>query len=258
MPAEETGPFRDLTPDRQVALCTVVCFPYAGGGARVFRGWPRHLSRLVRVLALQLPGREERGGDAPEVDPERLVGDLVTALAPVAAAGRTVLFGHSLGAALAARVAQELFGGGAGRTGGDEALLVVSGRRAPWSDPAPSGTDAATDDELLARLGARGGGHARLAADAGMADVLLPALRADLRLSSTLTGIRERGVDLPVIGLYGSRDEAATLGRVRQWARFTTGRFESVEIEGDHFFLDTNTERVAGLVDAAARSLIGL
>ncbi len=36
------------------------CFPYAGGGASIFRGWPRELPSWIEVFGIQLPGRENR------------------------------------------------------------------------------------------------------------------------------------------------------------------------------------------------------
>ena len=38
----------------------LICFPYAGGGPSLFRGWPLELSQQVEVCAVQLPGREAR------------------------------------------------------------------------------------------------------------------------------------------------------------------------------------------------------
>ena len=45
---------------RPEAKVRLFCFPYAGGGASVFRGWSDCLPRLVEVHPLQLPGRETR------------------------------------------------------------------------------------------------------------------------------------------------------------------------------------------------------
>ncbi|QKW08918.1 thioesterase [Streptomyces sp. NA04227] len=244
---------KNLTPGRPVSLCTVVCFPYAGGGARVFRGWQRQLSPLVNAFAVQLPGREERLSEAPESDAERVVAELCTAIEPVATS-KVILFGHSLGAVLAARVAQELLGD---RIESD-AVLFVSGRRSPWSGPVSSEARGLADSELLERLRSEGGPRAELASNGEFAQLMLPALKADLHLSDAAHGIREQGVRIPVIGLYGRHDEGTPPSYVRPWSRFTTGGFRSVEIDGDHFFVETKASDVVEIVDATARSLIGL
>jgi len=243
---------RDLTPDRQVTRCELVCFPYAGGGVRVFRDWPRYLTRLVNISVVQLAGREDRMAEEFQTDPERVVALLAEAIAPLADKGGLVLFGHSLGATLAARTAQEVFGG----RGGTEAVLFVSGRRAPWSArPEPDDREL-TDYDYLDELTAMGRLEPGLVTNAEFARLTLPALKADLRLSAAGRGIRERAVCLPVIGLYGHQDEGAPLSSVREWSRFTTGSFRSAGIDGDHFFLESQVERVTTLIDTAARSLI--
>lgn len=244
---------KNLLPDRQVSLCTVVCFPYAGGGARVFRDWPRRLSPLVDLFAVQLPGREERRSETPVGDAERVVADLCAAIEPLREE-KVILFGHSLGAVLAARVAQELFAD----RGATDALLMVSGRRSPWTGPVESAARGRSDEELVAAFRAEGGDRARLASDPDFARLMLPALKADLQLSDAASRIREQSLSMPVIGLYGTHDTGTPLQSVRPWSRVTTGGFRTVEIDGDHYFAETRAADVVAVVDAAARSLTGL
>src|SRR5262245_65439974 len=45
---------------RPAASVRLFCFPYAGGGASVFRGWADGLLGAVEVCPVQLPGRETR------------------------------------------------------------------------------------------------------------------------------------------------------------------------------------------------------
>ena len=37
----------------------LICFPYAGGGASIYRSWAEEISGDIEVCAIQLPGREE-------------------------------------------------------------------------------------------------------------------------------------------------------------------------------------------------------
>jgi surfactin synthase thioesterase subunit len=46
-------------PNPRAAL-RLFCFPYAGGGASIYRTWPAYLHADIEVVAVQLPGREER------------------------------------------------------------------------------------------------------------------------------------------------------------------------------------------------------
>ncbi|MDQ3577752.1 MAG: thioesterase domain-containing protein, partial [Actinomycetota bacterium] len=55
--------FRGVTPVPH----RLVCFPYAGGTAKYFLPYARSLSTRSEVLAVQYPGRQERGHE-PAID----------------------------------------------------------------------------------------------------------------------------------------------------------------------------------------------
>ena len=44
-------------PNRRKRL---ICFPYAGGGALIFRDWHKYLPSDIEVCPVKLPGRENR------------------------------------------------------------------------------------------------------------------------------------------------------------------------------------------------------
>ena len=58
------------------------CFPYAGGGASLFRTWPERLPPEIEVCAIQLPGREDRLTETPFVKLSSLIDALADALCP--------------------------------------------------------------------------------------------------------------------------------------------------------------------------------
>src|SRR5215468_1525465 len=76
------------------------CFPYAGGGAFIYRDWHRILPASIGVYAAQLPGRGDRLAEAPYLDLPALIEPLTEAIRshldkPFA------FFGHSMGALIA-------------------------------------------------------------------------------------------------------------------------------------------------------------
>ena len=63
---------------RPNASLRLLCFPFAGAGANVFRGWERSLGDSIEVVVVQLPGREWRRNERPITR----MNDLVDLLAP--------------------------------------------------------------------------------------------------------------------------------------------------------------------------------
>ncbi|HEY4595173.1 MAG TPA: alpha/beta fold hydrolase, partial [Thermoanaerobaculia bacterium] len=82
------------------------CFPYAGGGASTYRGWGASLSSDLEVCPVQLPGRESRLREPALTSTESMVPAIADALAPYLNLP-FVLFGHSMGAAIAFALARE-------------------------------------------------------------------------------------------------------------------------------------------------------
>lgn len=107
----------------------LICVPYAGGTASVYRGWETALGADVRVVPVALPGRGPRLRERPYSAMHPLARDLAEALVDCELAHDYALFGHSMGALLAYEVACEL------RARGHETPrhLFVSGSAAPTS-----------------------------------------------------------------------------------------------------------------------------
>jgi len=110
---------------RPAAPLRLVCIPYAGGGAAVFRAWPALLPD-VEVAVVRLPGWEARFTQPPFRDFGALLDALAAEVAPVRDRP-LALFGHSLGALLAFEVARRM----SADTGPGPVQLFVSGCRAP-------------------------------------------------------------------------------------------------------------------------------
>ena len=123
------------------ALIRVFCFSYAGGGASTFRSWPRDAS--LGVVPVQLPGRENRMGEAPLTSMSEVVEQVAEAMKPWIGTPYA-LFGHSLGARIAFEVARFM------RLHGESLPihLFVSGSRSP-EIPEPRPLHDLDEDEFL-------------------------------------------------------------------------------------------------------------
>ncbi|EST38543.1 hypothetical protein N566_06845 [Streptomycetaceae bacterium MP113-05] len=220
----------------------LVCFPHAGGSASFFRSWSRHLPPTVELLSVQYPGRESRFSETliPSMAPlSSAVAQQLLTLAPV----RTVLFGHSMGAAVAYETLLRLEDAGAAHF----TRLCVSGR----SLTGAPGKAVRTDEEVIEAVRSLGGTNGLVFDDPDLRDMLLPIIRNDYQLIDTY----RRSEDAPIlragiIAMTGDKDPQVAPREAEEWSTTTIGSFSLSVFDGDHFYLVSAAERVARLAVA--------
>src|SRR5262245_53852972 len=89
---------------RPKARLRLFCFPYAGGGASLYRAWPDALPHLD-ICAVQPPGREARLREAPFTALPALADELAEAVRPLLDLPYA-FFGYSLGGLASFEVAR--------------------------------------------------------------------------------------------------------------------------------------------------------
>ncbi|GAA5174034.1 pyochelin biosynthesis editing thioesterase PchC [Pseudonocardia eucalypti] len=245
----------------------LLCFPWAGASASVYRDWAAALPAGVELTAVQYPGREDRGREPFATDLLELAGEVVGEWLDRVADptdAPLVLFGHSMGASLALAAARMFQEDAPGALRG----LVVSGRVAPGSPvrgrPLADLDGVARDRRLLDSL--RSAVSAAVAAPGGSAlpppelddellrEVLLPTLRADLEMLAGYDSRPGEPVAADLTVFVGDADTSVPVSATDGWAGLTTGRFDRVVFPGDHFYLVTERDRVlAALVARMSR-----
>ncbi|MGW0808756.1 thioesterase II family protein [Nonomuraea sp. NPDC002799] len=223
---------------------TLVCLPFAGAGASFFHPWSGLAGDGLKVVALQLPGREWRLVDEPYQDVADAVEGLLPDLLKVAdEAGRVALFGHSLGAVLAYELAHRL----AGRA--ELVRLIVSGSPGPWAGRTRRATGLGDDDFLLRVEEFAGYSHEALA-NPEMRELILPTLRADVEMHENYRPGSDEPLAVPITSLRGRTDDLVTTEEAGGWSAATTGGFTLTEVEGGHMFLAENTDELLRLIES--------
>jgi medium-chain acyl-[acyl-carrier-protein] hydrolase len=243
------------------AAIRLICLPYAGGGASVFRGWPDGLPAEVEVLAVALPGREARIKEPLFDRLPPLLAALADALAPELNRPYAI-FGHSLGAMLGFYLAREL------RRRGHRAPLhlFASGRRAPQLPDMLElqGAHELSDPRFIEAVARFGGVPDALLERPELMAMFLPMLRADFAVHETAAFVPDEPLGCPITALGGSDDASSTtVADLEAWGAHTRGGFEYEVIPGNHFFLQTARDAVLGVVSrrlqpslAAARAAL--
>lgn len=234
-----------LTPAVTRPAGRILCLPFAGAGAAAYRTWGGLAPEGVEILAVRLPGRETRIGEAPAADVAAMVAGIHGALKALAPAP-LALFGHSMGAVIAHDLALALDDAGT-----PPAAVMVSGRRAPFLPPRrPRPMFDLPEPDFLKALRAMGGTPEAVFAHRELLDLVLPVLRADFRVAETFHRPRRPVFDFPVIAVAGATDAQATPAEIDAWGELCAGRFAFHVFPGGHFFLH---DVAADLVSLLAR-----
>jgi len=228
------------------ATLRLFCFPYAGGGASLFRDWAPHFADGIEVCPVELPGRGVRFTETPHAELGALVAAVAEELIPVLD-GPFAFYGHSLGALVSFELARLL------RTQRAEKplLLVVSACRAPqMPGPTPPSWNL-PDHEFMEALRRLGGTPDEVLECPELMEVLLPAIRADYAADETYRYRAEPPLACPILVFGGKRDITVDAGDLVAWRTQTTRTCRVQWFEGDHFFDRENLpEVIAGISSA--------
>ncbi|WP_228974905.1 alpha/beta fold hydrolase [Streptomyces sp. DH12] len=225
------------------------CLPCAGGGASAYARWQERLDAFgarVRVLPLQLPGREERAGEPRFTDLDALVADLDERL-DAEFARPHLLYGHSMGAfvAHALTLARQRRGAPLPRA------LVLSSHRAPHVRPNRILDPDADDEALATSLAELGGIPWELARRPRFRAVYMPLVRDDLRLCSGWVEPADvEPLDVPLHLFTGADDHLVPPPKMAAWREHGARGSELRTLPGGHFFVRTHEDELLRAVAA--------
>lgn len=230
---------------------TLLCVPYAGAGASLFRRWKRHPFRHLDVAAVQLPGREEMFADGPCTGMTELVDLCAGRIRELPQDTPFALFGHSFGALVAYETAQRLAAEGLRLP----ERLVVSGAAAPWLPRPVMAGDSLSDEQFVARVRDVVGYDHPALHDAELRGLLLPSLRADLGINDRYTPGSTDPLPVPLTVLRGSDDQLVSRQDAELWAKAASRPTELIELPGDHMYFSLDPKPLLTELDAVfARS----
>lgn len=224
---------------------TLICLSPAGGSPDGFRAWQPLLAGGVGLLALRLPGHGIRLRESPYQDWDALIADTFDALAPELARPHA-FYGHSFGG----RLAYELTHRAAAEFPGMTRRLFVGGCRSPNHPQRLPYLHRLSDPEFRGALREMGGTPDEILGDDAVMRMMLPTIRAEIRLAEMWDDRHGQGVDVPITAVCGRSDPIDGPDEMRGWTGFSRRGGELVELPAGHFFLDTHRGELTALINS--------
>ncbi|MFI6377780.1 thioesterase II family protein [Streptomyces sp. NPDC050546] len=216
----------------------LLCLPPAGGAGRLYADWAAALPTGTEVVAVELPGHGTRVTEEPLTRMADIVEGVETALDTLDELP-TVVFGHSMGAAVGWELCRSL------RHHRHQLVhgMVAAASPAPTA-PAPERWQAGAataDEDLLALLDNSQGLPAELRTHPEFLDLYLPVLRADLEVLARHRARRERPLPCALRVYLGADDPLVSEREAWPWAPDETEGDRALHVfPGGHFFLHEN------------------
>lgn len=227
----------------------LLCFPYAGGGAGIYREWAKEFPDTIEVLPVHLPGRERRIAEQPIPSITGLVAALGEGIGHLLQ-GKFAFFGHSMGGLLSFELTRYLRRQG---LPGPQ-CVVISGLKAPHIPNRRKPTAHLPDADLIEELHQLNGTPPEVLVHPELIELLLPVVRADFEAVETYSFVKEAPLSCPIFVYGGLSDPEVSREDLEEWRSQTSNTFSLRLFSGDHFYLHSYR---AALTASLVRDLLG-
>ncbi|RJE91397.1 thioesterase [Paenibacillus sp. 1011MAR3C5] len=227
-------------------MVTLICVPYAGGSAQVYKRWTGKLHPSLRLVPAELAGRGSRMGQPFYRNAAEAVEDLLPLVREAALdAAPYAIFGHSMGSLLVYELLHALV---------EENMPLpvaafLSGRGAPHCEHEQKlSLHELPDEEFLEEVKGLGGMPAELFQHRELLDLFLPILRADFKLVGEYEPQKRKPLPLKLTILSGKEDSTVK-GSLNDWELYAAGGCDLAFFEGGHFFVHEQEKEVLTLLN---------
>lgn len=218
----------------------LICFPYAGGDSRSYTVWKPYLSDKLVLHTIELPGRGKRYGEPLAKTIDQMILKSLDLISRVINYGPYVVYGHSLGSALAYALILQIIA----YDWPKPSHVIFSGALPPYENLSRSSLTQINDEEFIKHILSLGGTPQEVFENKDLRNLFLPILRTDFcaleNYSPTLLSIP---FQCNCSVFYGKADVVTERG-IRLWDKIEGSKVSYREFEGGHFFIHTSARKV--------------
>lgn len=213
------------------------CFPYAGGGASVYRSWIGKFQDRITICPIQLPGREERINEKAYTNMTDLVDEIEYTISNLIQ-GEYMLWGHSMGAKIIYELEKRFE-----KRKKIAKCIFVSASRTPNLQEERKIYNL-PDESFIKAIGKLGGTPKSILDNKEIMSLFIPMLRADFELDETYYDKKINILHCSIIAFAGEKDEEVKVEEISNWKNYTDKYFNYKIFKGGHFFLHDQEEKI--------------
>lgn len=235
------------------AKLRLVLLHHAGGSSAFYQSWFKHLPHDVEGVAVDLPGRQASWEEPNLSYYKEAIWHIRKQLDSLDSLP-TILFGHSMGSAMAYLVAQSyeqekhvrpspIIG------------LALSGRCPPWRVRDNIGD--LPIHELKQRIKDFGGVPQAMNQVPEIFEVFLKLIKADLQMVENIPLVApHQRFTFPMLAFAGTEDRCATVHDMKHWFECSEHEPHCISLPGHHFFLAQHVPFILSQVISMGRQYL--
>lgn len=221
-------------------------FPYAGGSSQIYRQWSKIAPDSLEICLIELPGHGRRFKEKCHLCLETLSEDLLESILPYLNKS-FAFFGHSMGALIGYELAKKLLI----HYNISPAHLFISAHRSPDCLIEEAPLYDLPEDILIQKLTELEGMPREIIENRELLEIILPVIRSDFRICETYIPQNHMPVNCPLTVICGINDNYASFPHMQNWYKYTTDTFEIIKVEGNHFYILENEQKIIRLITSA-------
>lgn len=223
----------------------IFLFANAGGSVIRFNKLISKLSPLCKAIPIELPGRGIRANDPFFKNMNELIENVYREINEKREGAPYALLGHSFGGAVAFEMARKMY-----LLGEDtpEALFIL-GERPPFLKGRKHYTDL-NEEDFINEIISFGGINEVLLNNKPAMRYFAKIIRADMEIAENCESsplVEPLPSDIYVFG--GKNDVTVTQNELSYWKKCTSGKYILNMFEGNHFFIDDNSDEISSIIN---------
>lgn len=226
------------------ASIRLFCFHHSGGSASAYYPWIDHLSPKIEMIAIQLPGRENRFTEPLSNN----LKDIVTKLSDGFSIYKDkpfFVFGHSLGALISFEFIQSI-----------HQLyslyprhMIISATKAPHLPLRMKNMSKLDDKTIQEELRVYDGINEEILNNYELFSLFLPIIKSDFSIYENYNFLESKLIPCDILAFSGDEDQTVTQEEILAWSAYTKGQFEHILFPGKHFFIKDNQKKILEIIN---------